>query len=118
MKRVQLCVFAVLIAASSFTACKSKNKGDAAPAATVSADSTPAEAPAMPSAAPVVIANDDALKAGLNDALKDYSSVKGEVADSIINVSGTIKKADWQKLVQTLNSLHPKRINSNNLTIK
>ncbi len=103
---LQLFVLAVLFAAFSFTSCKSKSK-----------ENTDAPVTTM-APAPVAVSSDDELKKGVTDATKDYPGVKAEVTDSVINLSGDIKRADWQKLNPTLNSLHPKRINSTNLTIK
>ncbi len=117
MKKTKNLLFTfIVLFALSFAACKSKAKQTndstvTTPAADTSTTTTPTPAP-------VVIANDDALKSGVADALKDYPSVKGEVSDSVINLTGDIKRADWQKLMPTLSSLHPKRVNSANLTIK
>ena len=111
--KILLFIFIVVFAAVSFPSCKSKSKQntDATPAPDTSMSATPAQT------APV-IASEDALRTGVTDALKDYPSVKGEVSDSVIVLTGDIKRADWQKLMPTLNSLHPKRVNSTNLTIK
>lgn len=114
---ILLLIFTVFLVALSFTACKSKSKQNT--------DSTTSTTPAVdtsmsatPTQSAPVIASDDALKTGVNDALKDYPSVKGEVSDSVIVLTGNIKRVDWQKLMPTLSSLHPKRVNSTNLTIK
>ncbi len=116
MKKLnQLCVLAVFITAFCFASCKGKDKDENSTPAVTAADTT---MKAAPTPAPVVIADDGALKTGLKDALKDYPAVKGEVTDSVINLTGSIKRADWQKLMPTLSSLHPKRVNSTNLTIK
>lgn len=76
---------------------------------------TVAAAAAAP--APVEIAADDALSRGVTDAVKDYSGVKAEVKDGVVTLTGDIKRADLQKLMVTLNSLKPKKI-ENKLTIK
>lgn len=111
---LKLIVLALFITAFGFTACKSKPKENAdAPATTTTLDS-----PVTEPAEPVVIASDDELKKGVADATKDYAGVKAEVVDSVIVLTGEIKRADWQKLNPTLNSLRPKRVNSANLTIK
>lgn len=110
-----LSIFIVLFALS-FAACKSKSKQENDSTVTTPAADT--SATMTPTPAPVVIANDDALKSGVSDAIKDYPTVKADVSDSVINLSGSIKRADWQKLMPTLSSLHPKRVNSANLTIK
>ena len=111
-----LLIFALFFAALSFTSCKSKAKKNSdSNVTTTAADTSMSTTPTQ--SAPV-IASDDALKIGVRDALKDYPSVKADVSDSVINLAGDIKRADWQKLMPTLNSLHPKRVNSTNLTIK
>ena len=117
MKKTKILLFIsiVVFAAVSFPSCKSKSKQNTDATTTTPADTSMSVTPAQ--TAPV-IANEDALKTGLTDALKDYPSVKGEVSDSVIVLTGDIKRADWQKLMPTLNSLHPKRVNSTNLTIK
>jgi hypothetical protein len=116
MKKLnQLFMVAVFVTAFIFSSCKGKDKNENNAPVTTTSDSSMNATPTPP---PPVIANDDGLKTGVNDALKDYPTVKGEVADSVINLSGSIKRSDWQKLMPTLNSLHPKRVNSTNLTIK
>ena len=108
----RLFIFAIAVAALSFnSSCKSKTKETDTPAATTSADTST-------NTAPVIISGDEELKRGVTDATKDYPTVKAEVVDGVINLSGEIKRADWQKLNPTLNSLHPKRVNSADLTIK
>ena len=109
---LRLFIFAIAVATLAFTSsCKSKTKESDAPAATTSADTST-------NAAPVIISGNEELKRGVTDATKDYPTIHAEVVDSVINLSGEIKRADWQKLNPTLNSLHPKRVNSADLTIK
>jgi hypothetical protein len=69
------------------------------------------------SPAPVVISPDDALIKGVTDATKDYPSVKADVKDGVVTLTGNIKRADLQKLMMTLHSLNPKKID-NKLAIK
>jgi hypothetical protein len=111
MKKINIRVLllAVMLSAFSFDACKNKAK-DSNATTTDTAVTTTTTAP--------VIAGDDELKKGVADATKDYPTVTADVTDSVINVSGEIKRADWQRLMPTLNSLHPKRVNSTSLTIK
>ena len=111
MKKLNLplLILSVLFAAFSITSCKDKSK-DTDTSTTTAVDSTTAAAP--------VISGDEELKKGVADAIKDHPGVKADVADSVINLSGEINRADWQRLNPTLNSLHPKRVNSANLTIK
>lgn len=113
MKQIHLKLFtlAVLFAALSFNSCKSKSKE------TTNVPATTVETPATPTTS-VVIAGNEELRKGVMDATKDYPSVNAEVSDSVINLSGDITRADWQKLNPLLNTLRPKRINSDNLTIK
>jgi len=70
-----------------------------------------------PAAAPVVIAADDPLSKGVTDAIKDYPGVKADVNDGVVTLTGEIKRAQLQKLMQTLHTLKPKKI-ENKLTIK
>ena len=63
------------------------------------------------------IAPDSALTQGVTDATKDYPSVTAVVNNGEITLTGTIKRADLQKLMQSLQSLNPSKIN-NQLTIK
>ena len=117
MKRTNFFLFAILVAALNFTSCKGKDKKDDIPADTPATTTTTPETPAV-TTAPVVVSSDEQLRKGVTDATKDYPGVKAEVTDSVIVLTGEIKRADWQKLNPTLNSLHPKRVNSTNLTIK
>ena len=73
-------------------------------------------APVTP-AAPVEIAGDDMLQNGVRDAVKDFPGVQAEVTNGEINLTGDIKRSDLQRLMMSLNSLKPKKIN-NKLTIK
>ena len=73
-------------------------------------------APPPPVVAPEV-AQDVALTKGVADATKDFPTVKTTVADGVITLTGEIKRSALPKLMQTLNSLQPKKID-NQLTIK
>src|SRR5215210_5446925 len=73
---------------------------------------------AMPAdQAPVEISGDEQLTTSVNDAIKDYKDVKAEVKDGVVTLKGQIKRDDLQKLMMSLNSLHPKKI-ENKLVIK
>ncbi|RYY49581.1 MAG: BON domain-containing protein [Chitinophagaceae bacterium] len=74
-------------------------------------------APPPAPAAPVTIAADDPLTKGVADATKDFPTVTATVADGVITLNGEIAKAKLQTLMQSLNSLRPKKI-ENKLTIK
>ena len=73
--------------------------------------------PPPPPAEPVVSAADEALGKGVTDATKDFPSVKAAVKDGVITLTGEIKKSSLPKLMQTLNSLKPTKID-NQLTVK
>jgi len=66
---------------------------------------------------PVVVSTDDALSKGVTDATKDHPTVKATVVDGVVTLTGEIKRDQLQKLMQSLNSLKPKKI-ENQLTIK
>jgi hypothetical protein len=72
----------------------------------------------LPPPPPVVeVATEDALLKGVKDALKDLPSVTGEVKDSVIVLTGEIKKTELAKLMPVLMSLKPKKVD-NKLTVK
>ncbi|HLK31092.1 MAG TPA: BON domain-containing protein [Puia sp.] len=76
-------------------------------------------APPPPAPAPVVTVNpDDELKKGVTDATKDFPTVKADVTDGVITLTGDIKRSSLQKLMESLHSLKPKRIDNSKLTIK
>jgi hyperosmotically inducible periplasmic protein len=78
---------------------------------------TVAAPPPPPVAATPAVTADETLKQSVADATKDYSTVKTEVNDGVITLTGTIKKSDLAKLMMSLNSLKPKKI-ENKLTVK
>ena len=104
--------FAALVVAG--TSCKSKN--DKATETTTS----PATdvAPPPPPTAPVEVSTDDALRKGVTDATKDIKGLTARVDSGVIHLSGTISKEDNMRITPTLNSLRPKKINRDNLTVK
>ena len=65
---------------------------------------------------PPVIVADNPLTASVVDAVKDHPTVTAAVANGVITLTGTIKKADLPKLMMKLSSLHPKNI-ENKLTV-
>ncbi|MEO6818548.1 MAG: BON domain-containing protein [Ginsengibacter sp.] len=67
--------------------------------------------------APPVMSPDANLTQGVTDATKDFPGVTAMVNNGEITLTGTIKKADLPKLMQSLQSLNPTKIN-NQLTIK
>ncbi|MBO9199795.1 MULTISPECIES: BON domain-containing protein [Niastella] len=68
-------------------------------------------------AAPVTINPDETLTNSVNDAIKDYPGVSATVKDGVITLTGNIKRPDLQKLMMSLHTLKPKKID-NKLTIK
>lgn len=76
---------------------------------------TVAPPPTQP--APVTIAQDDTLLKNVNDAIKDYPGAKATVNDGVVTLTGVIKRADLRKLMMSLQSLRPKKID-NQLTVK
>jgi len=76
---------------------------------------TPPPAPVAPK--PIVSAADSVLTKGVMDATKDFPTVKGEVAEGVITLTGSIKKSSLPKLMMTLNSLKPKKV-ENKLEVK
>lgn len=93
----------------SLAACKNKSNRD-----TVNSN---ADTAAASTTAPVQIESDAVLKNGVRDATKDYPAVNASVDNGEITLTGSIERDKLQKLMESLNSLHPKKIN-NNLTIK
>lgn len=67
--------------------------------------------------APVQVSTDDALTTGVMDATKDHPTVKASVNNGVVTLTGEIKRDQLQKLMQTLNTLNPAKI-ENKLTIK
>lgn len=73
--------------------------------------------PPPPPPPSVTVNSDSTLTQGVTDATKDFPTVKASVNNGEITLTGSIKRADLQKLMQTLNTLNPSKIN-NQLTIK
>lgn len=95
-----------------FASCKNKSKIESETTTTQPQDTLPA-----PSNAPVIITADDSLKTGVRDATKDFPGVKADVENGEITLTGEIQRSQLSNLIQSLNSLKPKKIN-NKLTIK
>lgn len=60
---------------------------------------------------------DSTLTQAVSDAVKDFNGVTADIKDGVVTLTGTINKTALPKLMQTLNSLKPRKI-ENNLTIK
>lgn len=68
--------------------------------------------------APVTVAGDDALRQGVQDATKDINGLQTRVEGGVIYLSGSISQEDNRRITPTLNSLNPKSINRDNLTVQ
>ena len=73
--------------------------------------------PPPPPPAPVIITADDPLTKSVTDAVKDFAGVSAAVKDGVVTLTGDIKRSELQKLMKSLNTLKPKKID-NQLTIK
>ena len=73
--------------------------------------------PPAAQSAPVTISPDETLTSNVNDAIKDYPGVKATVTDGVVTLTGNIKRSNLQKLMMSLQSLKPKKID-NQLTIQ
>lgn len=73
--------------------------------------------PPPPPPAPVVITADDPLTKAVSEVVKDYGTVKADIKDGVITLTGNIKKSVLPKLIMALNTLKPKKI-ENKLTIQ
>jgi osmotically-inducible protein OsmY len=109
MKRkfIYLALIASLIGGWSLSSCKNKNKDTTTTTTTV--DTT--------TVAPVQISTDEALTNGVKDATKDFPGVTASVNNGEVTLTGSIKRDRLPTLMQSVQALHPKKVN-NNLTIE
>lgn len=70
-----------------------------------------------PAAATVVINSDADLDKSVGKLVKDYEGVSATVVGGIVTLSGEIKRDKLQSLMQSLQELHPKKVD-NKLIIK
>ncbi len=73
--------------------------------------------PPPPPPTATTVTPDNSMNQGVTDATKDFPTVKATVNNGQITLTGSIKRADLPRLMQSLSSLHPSKIN-NQLTIK
>jgi len=73
--------------------------------------------PPIAQTSPVLTASDSLLVKGVMDATKDFPGVKSTVKEGVITLTGEIKKSSLPKLMMTLNSLKPKKV-ENQLEVK
>ena len=109
MKQIKQILFFSLFLFAFGTACHNKDNN----ATTNTTDTTATSV----QPAPVQISSDDSLQNGMKDALKDYPTVNGTVNNGEITLTGDVNRDRLTPLMQSLQSLHPKKIN-NNLTVK
>ena len=108
----------LLICSLQIVACKggkNTNTADSSIANIDTINNAPTPAPA-PTAVPVEVAQDDELTTTVKDATKDFPGVTATINAGEITLTGNITRAKLPALMQSLNSLHPKKI-TNNLTI-
>ena len=67
---------------------------------------------------PVVMSPDDSLESLAMTLLKDYPMLMAEVEDSVITLTGEIKKSELTNAMQALSTLNPKKIENNAKVIK
>jgi outer membrane receptor for ferrienterochelin and colicin len=101
----------MLLAGFTVQSCGNKKKNETT---TTTTTATPDN---NSSTAPVTVSSDEELKRGVADATKDFPGVTATVNNGEITLTGTIQRDRLPTLMQSLNSLQPKRIN-NNLTIQ
>ena len=90
----------------TFISCKDQKKVDTVEPA------PPVTAPAEQTPAPVVISEDTSLNKGVTDATKDFPTVKASVNDGVITLTGEVEKPQLITLMQSLQSLRPKKIDN------
>lgn len=78
---------------------------------------TPAPVPGPPVFTPPMDSADHELKKDVADAIKDNTGVIAEVKDSVITLTGHIKRTDLPKLMAKLLALKPKKV-ENKLIVK
>ena len=66
---------------------------------------------------PVVISPDDSLRTNVAAALKDTPTLKADVKDGVVTLTGEVQRSALPKVMQALSALHPKKID-NKATVK
>ncbi len=107
----------LLFSSLQFAQCKSKAKDKDVNSQSTTNESGTTTTTTPPPAEPVQISPDETLQTGLKDATKDYPNVKTTVSNGEVTLTGNITRDKLPNLMQSINMLHPKKIN-NNLTIK
>lgn len=108
-------IFGLTAVVAAGSSCKGKSdKADDTSTTTTTTD----PAPAPTTTAPVEVAGDETLRRGVEDATKDVKGLTTKVESGVIYLSGTISRDDNMRITPTLNSLNPKKIDREGLTIK
>ncbi len=107
-----LFIFGLLLVVGGTSSCKGKKDANTTETTTTTTD------PAPGTTAPVEVAGDETLRTGVEDATKDIKGLTTRVEDGVIYLSGTISRDDNMRITPTLNSLNPKRIDRENLTVQ
>ncbi len=105
MKKVSFNLIVVAIAAlttAELSSCKGKTDKDTT---NKTADTTSS------TTAPVEVSSDEALRSGVKDATKDYPTVTATVENGVVTLTGTLERSKLQDLMQSINSLNPKKVN-------
>jgi osmotically-inducible protein OsmY len=110
MKKLIYLPLALALSAGGFSGCKSKQANNDANTTTTSADT-------VTNTAPVQISSDDSLSTGVRDATKDFPGVSATVNNGEVTLTGNIKRDRLPTLMQSVQSLHPRKVN-NNLTVE
>lgn len=110
MKSIVYLSLVITLVCTQFTACKNKKADNNTTTTTTSVDSTT-------NTAPVTIAPDDELTKGVKDATKDFPGVDATVNNGEVTLTGKIKRDRLPTLMQSIQGLHPKKVN-NNLTVE
>jgi hypothetical protein len=109
MKRVfiHLVLVALLVGGTTLPSCKNKKTDTTTNTTTLDTTNT----------APVEIATDNQLTNGVQEATKDFPGVTATVNNGEVTLTGNIKRDRLPTLMQSIQALHPKKVN-NNLTIE
>ena len=109
MKKIVYALLVISLAGFLATSCKNKKQETTTTQTTV--DTT------INTTAPVVISPDETLSKSVVDATKDYPGVAASVNNGEVTLTGTVKRDQLPKLLQSIHALNPKKVN-NNLTIQ
>lgn len=110
--------YLLIFGLAALTAGSYSCKGKADKATDTTTTTTNTAEPAPTSTAPVEISGDEELRKGVTDATKDIKGLNTRVENGVIYLSGTISRDDNMRITPTLNSLKPKSINRDSLTVK